>query len=165
MTKKKLLLAILSLIFLAAISYWIYLNRPVATIDLEFPKTVSVGEEIRVPLKISTREAMNAAEFYFSYPIDLLEIQTVDQGGSFYELWIKDYPRFDNTKGIVELAGGLPKPGFTGRDGLVAVIVFKAKAVGVANITMDQSKSRILANDGLGTQIPADFNPITVTIK
>jgi len=158
-----LLLATLTFISLI---YWYQRTAPPASISFELPAPFSVGQEIAVPLTISTTVAMNAAEFYFTFPPDILEVRSIDQAGSFYELWITNYPRFDNEAGTLELAGGLPKPGFVGRGGLVATVYFRAKIVGEGEITLDGEKSRILANDGLGTEIERRvFTPIRFQVR
>jgi len=46
---------------------------------------------------------------------------------------------YDNTVWVCYLQGGLPTPGFTGNDGLIATITFKAKASGTAAVTFDSS--------------------------
>ncbi len=157
------ILAIL-LLALAGVIYYQTTQRPPAAINLELPGKLSVGKTVDVPLRVSTKVAMNAAEFYFAFPPELLEVEAIDQGGSFYTLWIKDQPTFDNTTGLLSLAGGLPKPGFTGRNGLVATVRVRALKAGSGQVTLDTAKSRILANDGLGTKIEASFEPISFTI-
>lgn len=146
---------------------WFLLSRPNpnAKITFNFPKNLQSSEELTVPLRVSTGMAANAAEFYFSFPPDLLEVKEIDKSGSFYALWVKDSPSYDNEKGQIYIAGGLPTPGFTGKDGLVATVKFKTKTTGSGTITLDLSKSRILANDGLGTKIPATFKQIQFIIK
>lgn len=138
--------------------------RPPASVRLNFPEAARTNDLIEVPLEISTSVAMNAAEFYFNFPADLLEVETIDRGGSFFDLWITDPPTFDNTTGLMSFAGGLPKPGYVGKNGLVAKIRFRAKKPGSGQITLELEKTRILANDGLGTKIDASFTPISFTI-
>ena len=150
---------------LAAVIYYSYHNQPPARVSLDIPNNITAGEEISVPLRLSTREVMNAAEFYFIFPTDLLEVSRVDTAGSFYQLWVTNSPKFDNIDGEISFEGGLPTPGFSGNDGLVGTIVFKAKQSGRGQITLNQEKSRVLANDGKGTKIEADFNPVSVTIR
>lgn len=165
MAKHKVYLSLFCLLLLGLIGYYIQQPpAPPASVQLAFPKSSEANSLIEVPLQISTTVAMNAAEFYFSFPADLVEVEAIDRGGSFFELWITDQPAFDNSTGQLSFAGGLPKPGFTGKNGLVATVRFRAKKPGSGKIDLDQSKSRILANDGLGTKIDASFTPISFTI-
>lgn len=159
------LLVVLTLLAIATTLYWLLRLPDQASIKLEAPKTVAVGQIFDAPLRVSIPSAINAAEFYFSFPKDKLEVVEIKKEGSFFTLWITDFPRFSNESGALELAGGLPKPGFSGKNGLVATVVFKAKAAGEAVIGLDSQRSRLLANDGLGTQVVSTFQPVTINIK
>jgi hypothetical protein len=163
----KRLLIVAGLIFaFAGIAYYFIFNytRP-AQIKLEFPQVTQVNQEISVPLKLSTARAMNAAEFYFSFPNELLEVKKIDKTGSFFTLWITGYPKFDNSAGTISFAGGLPTPGFTAEDGLIATVVFTAKKAGLATVILDQEHSQVLANDSFGTVIESVFEPVKLTIQ
>lgn len=140
-------------------------SAPPAAITLIPPGTTTSGQTIEVPLRVSAKTAINAGEFYFSFPEDLLQVKEIKKDNSFFALWIKDSPSFSNVDGTISVAGGLPSPGFTGEDALVATVVFETKQAGQATITLDGSRSRLLANDGLGTKVPASFRPITLTVK
>jgi hypothetical protein len=166
MNKLRYTLLLLAIIGSGALVYVALTREKVpASINLEVPKSIKQAETFEVPLKISTNVPMNAAEFYFSFPAELVEITEISQTDSIYSLWIKDQPAFNNALGELSLAGGLPKPGFVGRNGLVATVKFKAKKRGDGVISLDQNESRILANDGLGTKIEATFEPVTLTVK
>jgi hypothetical protein len=140
-------------------------NAAPASIALDIPAITADQQTIAVPLHINTKAAVNAGEFYFSFPTDILQVKEIKKDDSFFALWIKDSPSFSNTDGTISLAGGLPSPGFIGNNGLVATVVFDVKHAGQAKITLDESRSRLLANDGLGTKVAASFKPVTLTIK
>jgi hypothetical protein len=166
MNKLRYTLLLLAIIGSGALLYFSLTREKIpAKIVLDVPQSIKQSETFDVPLRISTTTPMNAAEFYFSFPAELVEVTEVSQTGSIYSLWIKDQPAFNNALGELSLAGGLPKPGFVGRNGLVATVKLKAKKRGDGVITLDQNKSRILANDGLGTKIEATFEPVTLTVK
>lgn len=166
MTRLRYALLLIVLFGAAALLYFSFTREKVpAAIELAVPSSSALGQEIRVPLRISTTVPMNAAEFYFSFPEELVEVKRIDRADSFFALWIKDQPAFNNETGELSFAGGLPKPGFVGEDGLVATVYLTPKKRGQGIITLDQQKSRILANDGLGTKIEATFDPISFTIK
>ncbi len=123
-----------------------------------------VGQTFETPLTISVDQTINAGEFVFNFPPELLSVKEIKKDGSFYQLWVTDSPSFSNEAGTISLAGGLPSPGFSG-TGTVATIVFEAKKAGSAEITLDTTKSQLLANDGLGTIVPARFKPVTFKLK
>lgn len=133
-------------------------------ITLKLPNTSAVDQTIEVPLTINALVAINAGEFVFHFPTDLLQVKEIKKDGSFYQLWVTGSPSFSNTDGTISLAGGLPSPGLTG-EGTVATVVFAPIKVGQATITIDQTKSRLLANDGLGTVVPAQFKSVTLRIR
>lgn len=154
-----------AIVLIGTVAAFILTREQTAKIELVIPSNTTVGQTFEVPLRVSINTPINAAEFYFSFPKELIAVKEVRQAGSFFELWIKDSPSFSNEAGTVSLAGGLPSPGFTGTNGLVGTIVFEAKAAGSGEITLDETKSRLLANDGTGTKIEAQYQPVTVRIK
>ena len=83
-------------IILATAGYLYYnfanLQQPPAKVFLEIPKILETNQEISVPLKLSSSEVMNAAEFFFSFPTDLVEVVSIDITGSIYSLWVLDHP-------------------------------------------------------------------------
>ncbi len=166
---RKLLIAALLVSVFAAGALALYIttknSRTPAVITFDVPREVRVGQSFTAPLQISTTQAMNAAEFYYSFPADLLEVEAIDQDGSIFSLWIKDQPALNNEVGTLSFAGGLPRPGFRGRNGLVATVRFTAKKAGSASIVLDTDRSRILANDGLGSKIEATSPPISITVR
>ena len=135
-----------------------------SSINLAIPSSTAIDQTITVPLRISVDKAINAAEFDFIFPTDLLQVKEIKTEGSFFALWIKDSPGYSNDKGTIYLAGGLPTPGFVGQNGLVATVIFTTKHKGTGKITLDP-KSRVLLNDGLGTQLAVPYQPITFTVK
>ena len=104
------------------------------------------------PVKIkinSDGTTINAAKATISFPPDLLTVQNISKLGSIFQLWPEE-PTFSNSKGTIDFAGGIPAPGFNGA-GTVAIINFKAKKAGEANINI--TGGQILAADGRGTDI------------
>ncbi|MEX2012478.1 MAG: cohesin domain-containing protein [Patescibacteria group bacterium] len=156
-------IAVVLVIIAGAIYYSTNQQRP-ARIELDFPKTITQGQEFTVPLRVSTSQAMNAAEFYFSFPAELLEVKSIDKTGTIYALWITGYPKFDNKIGEISFAGGLPTPGFAADNGLIATVTFKAKQSGSGTVAINQEKTQVLANDSFGTVIESTFQPVAVQI-
>ncbi len=163
MVTKVFALAVL-VVAVIALLLWTKSHDQSAKINLALPSSVTTGATFEVPLKVSVKQAINAGEFYFNFPADRLSVKEIKKDNSFFTLWVKDSPAFDNQTGSIYLAGGLPTPGFSGTDGMIATVVFTAKASGQATISLN-SRSRILANDGNGTQIASPFQPKTITIR
>jgi hypothetical protein len=165
MRKLAVIVVAVLLIAVLAFGYWyLEIHNKQNTIALKVPSSVSAGQEISVPLTISVDKSINAGQFYFSFPTNLVQVKKIETTGSIFQLWVKDSPSFDNTKGTIFVAGGLPSPGFTGRNGLVATVIFEAKSSGNGTITL-QPQSQILLNDGLGTPLPASFSSVNFKVK
>ncbi len=59
----------------------------------------------------------------------------------------------DNEAGKVEIACGLPSPGFSERTGTVAELLIQPIEEGQTELLFDEEKTQVLANDGLGTNV------------
>lgn len=152
------------LIGIIGIVYW-YVKQPApAEIETRVPKQVAVEQLISIPISIDTKgRTINAAEIYLTFDPSLIKIESVSKEGSFFQLWIKDEPRFSNEKGEVSFAGGLPTPGFKGK-GQVGLVTLRLLEAQETKLTFE-SKTRILLNDGLGTAIPLNLEPIVIRPK
>lgn len=144
-------LTCLALVFL----FSAFLFRPVMAQDgsLFFSpgsESFQVGKTFSVELRVDTADVLiNAAEVKIYFPAKNLEVLKIAKEGSVFSLWPKE-PIFSNESGEISFAGGLPHPGFKGA-GQIIVIEFRAKKAGEAILTFDES--RVLANDGQGTNI------------
>ncbi len=110
--------------------------------------TYMVGEEFSVAIKIdSGATEINAAEAVLSYSSDRLSIKRISKSGSLFTLWVQE-PFFSSRS--ITFGGGAPN-GFSG-VGKIITVVFQAKAEGTATVDF-LNKTRILANDGSGTDV------------
>lgn len=134
-------------------------------IFFDAPHSTTVNQQFEVKLYIGSSVAVNAAELYFTFPKELVKVESINKDGSIFALWIKNQPTFNNSAGEISFAGGLPTPGFKARKGLVATVKFIGISRGEGKLLLDSKKSRMLANDGLGTEVEAVFEPISFTIK
>ncbi len=109
---------------------------------------IVVGQEFTVSVLTDTQGAsINTAETNINFTSNTLELLDVLQGSTF----LLPAPASPN-KGISSayFGGGLPNPGYTGKNGLLGTMKFRAKAVGQANITIN--RGNVLLNDGAGSQ-------------
>jgi hypothetical protein len=115
----------------------------------------TVGDSFTVGVYVnSSSAAMNAASGVVSFPADKLEIVTISRNGSIFSLWVQE-PSFSNTNGTINFEGIVLNPGFTGTNGKIFSIVFKAKAAGTVSVKF--ASGSILANDGQGSDILQDL--------
>jgi len=123
----------------------------------------TVGGTLSVNVYVlSADQAMNAASGVISFPQDKLEVTSLSKTGSIFILWVQE-PSFLNSVGTINFEGIVLNPGFTGAAGKIITTNFKVKAAGVA--TLNFSSGSVLANDGKGTNILANMNSGTYTLK
>lgn len=96
--------------------------------------------------------AINAIEGEIVFPSDLLELQSVYDGGSIINLWLEK-PQIEKEKIIFS---GIITAGFSGEKGKIFSIIFKTKNAPIEKETSGVIKIndlKILLNDGKGTEI------------
>lgn len=110
----------------------------------------NVGDTIKVRIVLaSSDQSANAVSGAISFSKDLLTLMSLSKSNSLVSLWATE-PSYSNTSGTVNMEGVILN-GFTGSNGTILNLSFKAKAVGNANIKF--TSSSVLANDGQGTNI------------
>ena len=123
----------------------------------------SAGELFSVDVFVSSSDqAMNAVSGKVSFSKDTLQAVSLSEKGSVITLWIKN-PYFSSKTGTINFEGIVPNPGFLGNSGKVLSINFKILKSGPVDINF--SSGRVLANDGLGTNILTDLNKIRLGLN
>jgi len=117
---------------------------------------IPIGEPFEADFFLNTEdENINAMEGKVMFPADLLELQEIRDGNSIISLWVE---RPANKRaGEISFSGIIPG-GYQGSKGFIFSMIFKAKQEGQGVI--DIKESRVLRNDGLGTETSlaiADF--------
>ncbi len=120
------------------------------------------GSTFQVPILVNTRNrSINGLEIRINFDSSKLSIINQTGGISIIGVWVEP-PKYDNTKGTASYVGVIPG-GIVTQSGLVGTITFKAKSTGFANVSI-ATNSKILLNDGLGTETIADFGRASYTI-
>jgi Cohesin domain len=120
------------------------------------------GSTFQVPILINTKDrSINGIEIKINFDKNKLAIVSPTGNTSIIGVWAEP-PSFDNTRGTASYVGIIPN-GIVTESGLVGTITFKAKATGLAVVSIT-SNSRILLNDGLGTTAQADLGRAEYTI-
>ena len=123
---------------------------------------VSAGNIVSADIIVDTSGvAINDSEAAISFPTDLLQVMSVNKGSSIFSLWVED-PKFSNIDGTITYSGGAPNPGYTGKNGKIISVVFKAKKQG--NATLVFSDATVRKNDGLGTDVLSLKRSATIQI-
>lgn len=110
------------------------------------------GDTFTAQVRVDTEgEAINTVEADIVFSPDLLEVVGLEKENSILRLWIGD-PVYLNDEGLISFVGGLPAPGYKGKDGLIGKIIFKVKSEGRAEVSFQENSSKVLINDGFGTK-------------
>jgi hypothetical protein len=128
------------------------------------PRSGSFEEDstFQVPIFINTENrSINGIEVRVNFDKNKLSIINPTGGTSIIGVWVEP-PSFDNTRGTASYVGVVPN-GITTESGLVGTITFRAISIGNAVVSI-ASSSKILLNDGLGTEAQVDLGRAEYTI-
>ncbi len=120
------------------------------------------GSTFQVPILLNTKNrSINGIEVRVNFDQNKLMVINPTGGTSIIGVWTEP-PRYDNKRGTASYVGVVPG-GITTESGLIGTITFKALASGNASVSIG-SNSRILLNDGLGTDTQVDFGRASYNI-
>ena len=121
-----------------------------ATLYLEPAEGQHYLEDVFVmEIKLNTEgQEINTVKVDLTFSQELLEIKDFSKGNSILTLWPEE-PSFSNQTGKIYFLGGIPG-GYSGKDGFLGKIIFKANKEGEATVQIEED-SQVLLNDGLGT--------------
>jgi hypothetical protein len=123
---------------------------------------VNLGASFTVSVDVNTQgKTINNAEAVITFPTDLVEVSSINSGGSIFTLWVEQ-PAFSNSSGLITFNGGVPNPGYTGSSGHILSIQFRSKASGTAVFSF--ASAAIRENDGLGTNIISGQTSASISI-
>ena len=110
-----------------------------------------IGQTFSVDVLINSEEAsINAAQAKINFPSEILKVISISKSNSIFSFWIQE-PVWSNSKGEISFGGGLPSPGFQGKDGKVMTVFFQGKIAGTA--TVNFKDEAILENSAKGTNL------------
>lgn len=115
-------------------------------IDKNFEKRVAVR-------LASGGEPVNAVQIGLSFNPAVMQVKELVTTNSFCRQDLIAQQIIDNIAGTVDFSCGLPTPGFGYGVGTIVELVMKPVASGETAIGFVKSKTRVLANDGLGTDV------------
>lgn len=143
----------------------INVNNLLAKVEVSFsPRSGSFeeGSTFQVPILINTKgSSINGIDIRIKFDKDKLSIVNSTGGTSIIGVWVEP-PQFDNAQGTAKYVG-VVTGGITTEAGLIGTITFEAKAPGDAIVSIG-SNSKILLNDGLGTEAETDLGMGKYTI-
>lgn len=132
-----------------------------ATLSLTPPTGVySVGGTFSARVVVNTGgKPINAAEGELTYNPKELQVVGVSKGGSIFSLWTIE-PKYSGGK--ISFGGGSPS-GYTGSNGTVVSITFRALGAGTPKVNF--TSGSVLAADGQGTNVLSSMQGGTYTVN
>ena len=132
-----------------------------ATISLRAtPASIGVGDTVRIDVLLDSAIATNAFSGTLSYA-KTLEPTAVSDGNSIISLWIT-HPTVPAMGVPITFAGIVPG-GFSGDNGILFSVLFKATAAGTAQVSLGND-IEVLQNDGVGSKESVTLKPLTLSI-
>lgn len=124
--------------------------------------TYPMGREFYFDINTSASTVpVNVVQADINFDRDLLLVDRIDTSDSFATIFTQK--EYSNEEGWIRIIGGLPNPGYLGEYKKFARIYFVPKKVGVGRVEFLKS-SRLLANDGKGTNIITEFPTSSIYI-
>jgi hypothetical protein len=121
-----------------------------------------VGEVFPLNIElINLSTSINVVRMDIAFDPTLLKAIDITTEGSFSTIFVDK--EINNDLGYAQLIGGLPNPGFNGKDGFFASVIFEAVDYGVTQIEFLPTSS-ILENNGQGTDILSEFGTVSYII-
>jgi len=128
------------------------------------PRTATIidGATIQIPVFVNTEgRSINTVSLSVNFDPTKLTLINPSNSNSIIGIWV-DPPTYSNTKGTLELSGVIPN-GITTDSGLITTMTFRAINIGETNIVISDA-SRVLANDGQGSEVGLQLDRGTYTI-
>ncbi len=131
---------------------------------------LKVGETVTVKVLMDTLGAnIVVGRARISYDTNLLELTKLDTTKTAFNFSIVE----KKSAGEVDVARGKPgdsdyqdkDDGFTGTDGLLATLTFKAKAAGSAELVFNPKDSTLVLDDGKGDAMVMEYGELTLVVK
>ena len=120
------------------------------------------GSTFDVGIYLDTRgSVLNTVELHISFPKDKLTLVRPLGGRSIIGVWL-EAPTFSNVDGTAAFIGIIPN-GIKTNSGLIGTMTFRAVSSGEAVINI-LPNSRVLVNDGVGTEAVVDFGSAVFSV-
>jgi hypothetical protein len=125
--------------------------------------TYTTGKTFSVDVIVSNnQDNINAVSGLINFPTGVLQVVSLSKSGSILGLWAEE-PAYSNTNGTISFEGVSLNPGFSGSQGKIITINFKAIQSGKASVVLKSGS--VLANDGNATNVLGTLGTALFTIK
>lgn len=121
-----------------------------------------VGEVFPIKIELmNIPAAINVAQADLSFDPKIVEVVDITTDGTFANFFVQK--EFSNDQGYIRVTGGIPNPGYRQPTGLIATAYLRGKTPGAVELKYLET-SLVLANDGRGSNLLADFPTIPLII-
>lgn len=115
------------------------------------PNSFIVGQTVPLELWVRTgKQKVNAVSALIRFNPAQAEVVNMTTVKSFCTFYPKN--NFNNQQGTIQVSCGTPNPGFSGESLLIHLNI-RAKTAGSITFDLDDDHSKVLANDGKGSNI------------
>lgn len=157
------------LLFLIEINYLFNVQVPLPSFNIQKTAELTVTQSKTSQAEVysfdiyikSSTQAFNSAETNFKFDPTEIEVLAIVTDQSFADIFVTK--EFSNTYGTINIAAGLPDPGYIG-NGLLAKVLFKKLTTQSPGLSMLAS-SRVLANDGKGTNLLTQIGDTEINVN
>lgn len=111
---------------------------------------VAVGDTFAVQIVVSADVPVNVFAGEIRFDPKTLQVESIDYNTSIADLWA-ELPWYENGEGTINFAGGTTKQGGFQSSGTLISITFRSVGTGVTALRL--ADGRILAHDGLGSEV------------
>lgn len=153
----------MGLVAIAAGVLWLAHPAQAATLSVSpSASSITVDQTVTITVRVNAAgQAINTSQATVTFPTGLLELKSISRSGSIFSFWAVE-PNGSSSTGRITYSGGLPTPGYSGSGGTIFRATFQPKTTGRATISITGGK--VLANDGLGTDVLTSQGSTAVVI-
>ena len=113
---------------------------------------------------LSGGENINAVNIMVDFDPTAMEVEDINTVNSFCQKDLFVEKLIDNKQGKISIVCGVPNPGFTSQEGIVAELIIKPLREGRFSLNFSPY-SQVMANDGLGTNVLRQVNGASYQIE
>lgn len=111
---------------------------------------MTIGDVFTINVVVSAETPVNVFKGEVLFDPAVLRVESIDYNTSIADLWA-ELPWYENGEGTLNFTGGTTQPGGFQGTGSLITVTFRTIGTGVTALKLDGA--RILAHDGLGTDV------------
>lgn len=158
-----IILRLLAIVLVLAASFCLFIF-PVKAATLNFvvdKDVVAIGDQFVAEARVDSEGiGINVAQATITFPKNLLEVVKLDKSDSVFNFWLQE-PSYSNEEGTINFLGGSTN-GINGQSLKILTVVFRAKAIGQADIAFIDAT--VTVSDGSGANALSGSKTASIAI-